>query len=397
MSLRASLSTSLTVQVEHILYPFVSLVGNLAKRVYKKRLPHLVRTARNVLIVLFVWALYQLLLGKGSLLDMHLDSRSAADQFVRQQIVAPYDKSHVVNGIYVPGTAVELKNGDYDAAIGRVADTMQLMDDDRQGDTTQQAALFRQHSGALSPESVSVMSQSQNTITDKELIVANLAAFLRPRGVDLAPVPEGLSVEELRNLYRALVSQVGTLPTNAITDSVNGGRLQIRVDDDGSVAKELYSSGAVVGSTYRDATHTTLTLNYIPKHNYPVLGMGEFEGTIAHELGHALNIDLSATNAAYAVTANAQSFQIPAAASAPAFLRSAVWERVAGVPQYQSIYAQTKQDEDVAETTRAVLTGDIYSPNHVRAFESPLGVKKLQILVELEYRFPGITAHLINR
>lgn len=397
MSLRASLSTNLTVQMEHILYPSISRIGGLAKRVYKKHARLLSKTSRRLLIVLLLWGLYQLTLGKGSLIDMHLDSVHSAGHFVRQQIVAPYDKSHVVNGIYIPSDAVELKNGEYDAAIARVANTMQLADDGQRHDIVQQASQFQQRTGALSPAQIAQLHTSQEAIDDKHVIVANLAAFLQPRGIDLAPVPQGLSVEELRNLYRALVSQVGALPTHAIADSVNGGRMQILVDDDGSMAKELYSSGAVVGSTYRDATHTTLTLHYIPKHNYPLLGMGEFEGTVAHELGHALNIDLSATNAAYAVTANAQSFQVPAAGSVPVFLRTAVWERVAGVPQYQSFYAQSKQDEDVAETTRAVLTGDLYAPDHVRAFESPLGVKKLQILVELEYRFPGISAHLTQK
>lgn len=338
---------------------------------------------------------YQLTLGKGSIIDKHLDATHRADTFVQEHLQSIAAAPQQLDGVHLSADAASLKNGSYNEAVARVAQSFQLADDHEWSKLANQSSVFSLQQGALTRNQLDKLLATYGATQDKHELERMLAAFLSARGAVLAPLPTGLSRSEVYSLAVGLTLQIGSLPATAIQNSVNGGTLRIAIVDDGSIQNEFYTQGATAGSTYRQNDQTAIQLHYVPKRDYPTLGIAFFRGTIAHELAHALNLDTAATQSTYVTTANAQRFSSPNTLSS--VVRSAGLQRFAGTPQYESMYAQSDPLEDVAETTRAILTGDIYMPDQVRSFESPLGIKKLQVLAELEYRFPGMTAYVLTR
>lgn len=350
------------------------------------------RMLRLVCVALLLFALYQLILGKGSLLDRLIDDPHRADTFVRQQLLEAEPGQQVADGVYVPASAAELKNGSYQDAVERVAKTVQLVDDRDQAELRKQSSAFISEYGALSAARIAQMKKTYAQASDKVEIENKLRAFLKQRDAELDPLPSGLSRAEVYNVACALTVQIGSLPLRAVRDGANGGTLRIIVTDDGSKKNEMYGQGSTVATTFRQSHQTSMQISYVPKRDYPTLGIEMFEGTVAHELAHVLNLDIAATQSNYVAAANVQHFS--ASNTFASIVTAAGFQRFAGTPRYESVYAQSEPLEDVAETVRAVLMRDVYSPDDVRAFESLLGVKKLQVLAELEYRFPGFTSYM---
>lgn len=339
----------------------------------------------------------------GGLHDRIADGQQSAEQFVlkdgdtmRSQMDSLVDRRGGIDGHLITREEqvqdFKQANKEHLLALNRVARTMGDLDAHKAGKVIGRAETYeKQHAAELLParELEDYQDQLQSTKTTDEALEV-MSKFLNRYGVTPL-VGENVSAKtasaegfqsDLKFAGSKIMEVFGSLPDSVVKEAFG---------DKWAAPTITFAFGDTVsdrddGIYGTEAAHfdgTDITLYTTAR----VAGveLANFKHILAHELSHGLFGNPLVESTEDTKYDNLITRAVNVAS------------HIVGKPEFTSDYATSSSSEEAADSGSDILRGDIANPDDVLSFTSRSNATRLQIMVDLEERHPGISDYLVYK